>query len=690
MLGDSNRPLDSIIFANIIIDGGEGDRDILAVNDQGSSVSKPIEVRATTVTGIHGSNGESIAYFDLETIDVALGTAPTEANVYSTSRDTSLTLSTQNGDDTFNVHNVQGPLKIASGCGNDNIFITQTKGDIRLTSGAGLYSRTNVTIQDTVGGIDIDFLPAQSHRISLSKTSGDIYIDTGFKVDESFILIEEVTGNVDVNVGSGDMHLLSFAHLIGDTKLDVDLGNKIINVYNMTGSFTAALTKGDDLMSIGKAEGDIKIRSGDGLHEYMLNETSGVIDIAVGHSNWYHHLFNLTRVDGPVKLSAEYGDATINGYEMSGSLIGHFGDGDNDISLVNAAVDVDFTSGEGSRNIAAIGTLSFKSTLGKGDDRIELTDTGPIDIRSGDGLHKFTFLRIAGNIEVDVGNAVGRGRSQLMTITETMTGNITLKMGNGNHRIKTVETTNGQVSINTGESHGEGIIEVHDTNNGDVIVRARINNALDILNTEGGETFRGNVMINIDDGPSLVNVNYASGDVEVDLRGSGKDIVDLLNIGGSIAVKTWGDDDQINIDKNSGSLVINGGSGDDEIKVKQLVGNGTIIGGAGNDLLLLDPRGDDVSNSLNTMDGSHLDWNGGGESADRVELYVVRTGTISFSFYNTGVDQVITRCTESSASLSPSFSLGRQSQYLRDRLDGYLFVDLKDCCEARECILFVL
>ena len=195
VLGDNNRPLDEIIFANIIIDGGEGDRDTLAVNDQGSSVSKPIEVRATTVTGIHGSNGESIAYFDLETIDVALGRAATVANVYSTSKDTSLTLRTQDGDDTFNIQNVQGPLKISSGCGSDNIHITQTKGDIRLTSGAGLYSTTNVTIHDTIGGIDIDFSPAKSHSIRLSKTWGNVYIDTGFKVDESFISIDEVLGD---------------------------------------------------------------------------------------------------------------------------------------------------------------------------------------------------------------------------------------------------------------------------------------------------------------------------------------------------------------------------------------------------------------------------------------------------------------------------------------------------------------
>ena len=683
--GDKNRPLDTILFANIIIDGGEGSHDILSVNDQGSKVSKEIEVRATTVTGIYGSNGEYISYFDLETIDVAFGPASTQANVYSTSKDTSLTLRTQDGDDTFNIQNVQGPIKISSGCGNDYFYIRKTLGDIHLTSGAGLHSKTNVTIQDTSGGVDIDFGPAKSHSLSLSNTRGNVYIDTGFRVEESFITIEEVAGDVDVKVGSGDMHMISLSHLIGDTKLDVDLGNKIINTYNITGSFTADLTKGDDLVSIGKAEGEIRIRSGDGLHEYKLNETSGVIDIGVGHSNWLHHLFDLTRVDGSVKISAEYGDTTINGYEMSGSLSGYLGNGDSDITLMNAAVDVDLTTGEGSRNIAAERTLSFRSLFGKGDDRIKLTDTGPIHVESGDGLHELTFLRVAGNIEVDVGNAVGRGRSQLLTITETMAGNITLNVGNGNHRIKTVNTTNGEISIKTGKSLGESIIEVRDTTNGDVSVRAGINRVLDIVDTEGGGTFHGNVVIAIDDGPSMVNVDNASGDVEVDLRGSGTDTVTLLNIGGNTDVKTWDDNDEININKISGSLFISGGAGDDKIEIDKLKGNGTVLGGTGDDLLLLDPRGG-VDNTLNTMDGSHLDWNGGGESADRIELYVVHTGTISFTFYDTGFDQIITRCMDNSAALNPSFSLGRQSQYLHNRLNGYLLIDIKDCCEAREYI----
>jgi hypothetical protein len=95
VLGDSSNPLDTLLFANIIVDGGRGRRDVLRIQDQGSEASKPIAVRPTILNGIHGSGNETISYFGIENINLALGTAPAQVNVYSTAKDTSLTLTTQ-------------------------------------------------------------------------------------------------------------------------------------------------------------------------------------------------------------------------------------------------------------------------------------------------------------------------------------------------------------------------------------------------------------------------------------------------------------------------------------------------------------------------------------------------------------------------------------------------------------------
>lgn len=117
ILGDKNRPVETLIFANIIIDGGRGN-DVLAIHDQGSSATKPISVRSTMFEGFHS---KVISYFGIETIDLALGRAAAQVDVYSTAKHTGLTIRTSDGDDNFRVQNVQGSLKIVSGCGQGEL-----------------------------------------------------------------------------------------------------------------------------------------------------------------------------------------------------------------------------------------------------------------------------------------------------------------------------------------------------------------------------------------------------------------------------------------------------------------------------------------------------------------------------------------------------------------------------------------
>ena len=106
VLGDENRALDTIIFANVIIDGGRGNNDVLTIRDQASSESKPIAVRPTILTGLHGSGSETISYFGIENINMALGAAAAQVNIYSTAKDASITLTTQ-----CKLHNLDDPLR---------------------------------------------------------------------------------------------------------------------------------------------------------------------------------------------------------------------------------------------------------------------------------------------------------------------------------------------------------------------------------------------------------------------------------------------------------------------------------------------------------------------------------------------------------------------------------------------------
>ena len=89
VLGDSNRPLDTIIFANIIIDGG-GDTDLLMIHSQSY-----VQIRSTMISGIQGSEGPIISYFNLDDIDMSLGSSPAQVDVFSTAKEALFTLTTQ-------------------------------------------------------------------------------------------------------------------------------------------------------------------------------------------------------------------------------------------------------------------------------------------------------------------------------------------------------------------------------------------------------------------------------------------------------------------------------------------------------------------------------------------------------------------------------------------------------------------
>lgn len=102
-IGDLNQPFDTNVFGNIILDGGAGS-DALNIQDQTLSVSKPVEVRSTIIFGLH-STQQSVAYFDIENIDINLGTVSAQVDVLSLSHGTSVNLTTQDSDDSIMVAN---------------------------------------------------------------------------------------------------------------------------------------------------------------------------------------------------------------------------------------------------------------------------------------------------------------------------------------------------------------------------------------------------------------------------------------------------------------------------------------------------------------------------------------------------------------------------------------------------------
>ena len=547
-------------------------------------------------------------------------------------------------------------MEINSGCGDDIISINKTKGDINLNSGAGIRSSISVDVEDTLGDVNVDFGSAKRHTIALSNTQGNVLVDTGFRVEYSHVLIEDTSGLVDLTVGSGRLHNVSLSNTQGAAKLVFDLGDKAINAYATLGPLTASLGNGDNEVYVSSSQGDIAIKSGDGLHVYNLHDTVGIVDVAVGSSTSKHE-WNLTNIEGSVSITAGDGDCIFNGYNLEGSFTGVLGNGNDQMTLENVASDFHLISGNGRHNIVGKSLGSFMAMLGNGDDNIHLTSTaGSVQVESGDGFHRGTF--------------------------ETTSGNIKLTVGNGNYYMTTRDTSGGDVSISTGKNYGKGVVDVRQTINGDVSIMSvggRTNNVT-VINTKDGSTSNGDVSIIVGQGSCTIEASNTDGDVYIDLQGSGNDFVGLLEVGGNTDVKTWAGNDVVTVDKLHGSLVTDLGDGDDNVNIHYLGGNGTVLGGIGDDRLMLDPLGN-AGDPINTMDGSFISWNGG-EGNDVVEMYLVPSGSINFNFYNMDSNQIYARCSEEGDLFNPSFSTGLQTQSVLDSLGGYLYVNVHDCCAA--------
>ena len=93
IVGDGSHPLDTLIFANLTIDGGLG-TDKLKIHDEGSLVNKSVIMHYPTVIGVTG-NSTTFSYHDFEDIHFLLGNANMDVDVDFVGQDASLTLSTQ-------------------------------------------------------------------------------------------------------------------------------------------------------------------------------------------------------------------------------------------------------------------------------------------------------------------------------------------------------------------------------------------------------------------------------------------------------------------------------------------------------------------------------------------------------------------------------------------------------------------
>lgn len=167
-----------------------------------------------------------------------------------------------------------------------------------------------------------------------------------------------------------------------------------------------------------------------------------------------------------------------------------------------------------------------------------------------------------------------------------------------------------------------------------------------------------NIIVEMAQGPLTI---YSWGGVDniwIAKKGQGNMLVDagadddhifIDYLEGYGAVMGGTGEDVIRITKEGrGNLFVDAGPDDDYVFIDYLEGNGTVLGGSGDDLLVLDARG--VSGN-NTMDGSHLSWDGGGGN-DTVDMYFISVGTTNLNIFGEGSEQVVAKCDDTCAILS--------------------------------------
>lgn len=166
---------------------------------------------------------------------------------------------------------------------------------------------------------------------------------------------------------------------------------------------------------------------------------------------------------------------------------------------------------------------------------------------------------------------------------------------------------------------------------------------------------KGNLFVYSGDGDDYIWVKNVR-DTTYVVSEDGNDNITLDQVEGDQTIFSGAGNDTILVITNgAGSyLDINAGDDNDTIKILALGGNATVKGQGGSDLLLLDARNE--SDSLrNTMDASHLDWNGGlgADDNDKVEMYFVSAGTTNLNLVddNQGVNTLIARCSDNACTM---------------------------------------
>ena len=431
ILGQGEPALETNIFTDLVLDGGAGDADELVINDSGSSASKSIRIFPTMITDVLGGFNTTISYFSFENIDMLLGSSDADVAVDFMPRSTSLSMTSQDGNDSFSIENVQGPfLTINSGPGEDTILINGTMGNIVMTIDAGEDDDV-ITINNlfesngtVLGGAGNDLLlldgrglhfgyPNTFHRSNLDWNGGE-----GDDMVEMWFVGHGISNLNFVDDTSGTNQAI--ARCIDEICDILSRSTFIANVLNPDSSdYTNERINLQPTASIY----DFTLYLNGGDNTMYFDDTFCIIDVFGGDDNdsfYVGQMFNDDRTEsyGITEYDSIATTLTARGYLSDGcshpvTLYGGNGNDFYDILRNKCNIELD---GERGRDVFVV--RSFIWVINPEDGSIEAPSLGNATIRGGEDVDDFYIASHNDPVEdmppyivnnyVDIDGGIGR------------------------------------------------------------------------------------------------------------------------------------------------------------------------------------------------------------------------------------------------------------------------------------------
>jgi Ca2+-binding RTX toxin-like protein len=619
--GDGNDTITYNDNAKQIL-GGAGIGDTLVVNSD--AIAAKIDLSSTTdqitdtlnndivVRGFENldatksANDMTIDQVNSSASSIILGNGNDTISSLTAYSSTTATLSiqTNDGNDTITSGAAAGKFSIDGGAGNDTFTLTLlTSTTSTVSGGAGNDTFTMGAVVTSVYGGD------GNDTITANGTDVNDYVEGGAGDDTYTVTAANLTNGDTIKGNAGTDSISTAAD-----NADLDVTGKD---GNLTGIDRVIINTGNVLTVD---------------NSFVGQSDANLVQVSANNASTH---------DGTLTLNAAVGSAYTVEIYTEGAVT--LGTGSNRVSISdNTAGDNDAVGGTVADD-AAGGNDSI--TGGNDNDSITLNNGANV-VTGGDGNDTITFATNADNDNVDG----GAGNDTIATTVALLTNGDTIKGGAGTDTIST-SADNADLDITGLDQNTTGI---------DRVV-VNVGNTLTIDNSFVGQSDANLVQVSADDHTAAFVLNAAVGSsytVEIYTEGAvtlgtGSNRVSISDntagdndaVGGTVADDAAGGNDSItggndndSITLNNGANVVTGGDGNDTITFATNADNDNVDGGAGNDSIVttaaLLTNGDTIKGGAGTdtistsADNADLDLTGKDQNITGIDAVLINTGNV--------------------------------------------------------------